>query len=174
MARSRPAASRPRPAQSQRLDWLVIAGGVTAALCGVVYLAWRWATPSECAWVGPDPAQWLSAGIRPAVSDACALRPGSTVTGATVAGSTVEMATLHNQYDVERKGVLIGDTIVLRKAGDVIPEIIGPVEALRDGTEREFTIEATGLGGGRLRGLDRNVDVERTLPVSSITRVSPA
>ena len=91
MARSRPAASRPRPAQSQRLDWLVIAGGVTAALCGVVYLAWRWATPSECAWVGPDPAQWLSAGIRPAVSDACALRPGSTVTGATVAGSTVEL-----------------------------------------------------------------------------------
>ena len=45
---------------------------------------------------------------------------------------------------------------------------------LPDGTEREFTIEATGLGGGRLRGLDRNVDVERTLPVSSITRVSPA
>ena len=44
---------------------------------------------------------------------------------------------------------------------------------LPDGTEREFTIEATGLGGGRLRGLDRNVDVERTLPVSS-TPVSPA
>ena len=57
-----------------------------------------------------------------------------------VAGSTVEMATLHNQYDVERKGVLIGDTIVLRKAGDVIPEIIGPVEALRDGTERPFVM----------------------------------
>ncbi|WP_454118333.1 helicase-associated domain-containing protein [Microbacterium lacticum] len=42
-----------------------------------------------------------------------------------------------------------------------------------DGAEREFTIEATGLGGGRLRGLDRLVDVERTLPVSSITRVRP-
>jgi hypothetical protein len=40
---------------------------------------------------------------------------------------------------------------------------------LPDGTEREFTIEATGLGGGRLRGLDRTVDVERTLPVSSIS-----
>lgn len=57
-----------------------------------------------------------------------------------VAGSTVEMATLHNQYDVERKGVLIGDTIVLRKAGDVIPEILGPVEALRDGTEKPFVM----------------------------------
>ncbi|WP_157975707.1 NAD-dependent DNA ligase LigA [Brachybacterium sp. YJGR34] len=58
----------------------------------------------------------------------------------TVAGSTVEKATLHNQFDVERKGVLIGDTIVLRKAGDVIPEILGPVEALRDGSERPFVM----------------------------------
>ncbi len=57
-----------------------------------------------------------------------------------VAGSTVEKATLHNQFDVERKGVLIGDTIVLRKAGDVIPEILGPVESLRDGTERPFVM----------------------------------
>ena len=59
-----------------------------------------------------------------------------------VAGSTVELATLHNQFEVERKGVLIGDTIVLRKAGDVIPEILGPVEALRDGTERAFVMPA--------------------------------
>ena len=58
----------------------------------------------------------------------------------TVAGSTVEKATLHNQFDVERKGVLIGDTIVLRKAGDVIPEILGPVESKRDGTERPFVM----------------------------------
>ncbi|MGO0574958.1 NAD-dependent DNA ligase LigA [Ornithinimicrobium panacihumi] len=55
-----------------------------------------------------------------------------------VAGSTVERATLHNQYEVERKGVLIGDTIVLRKAGDVIPEILGPVVDLRDGSEKAF------------------------------------
>ncbi len=57
-----------------------------------------------------------------------------------VAGSTVRQATLHNQDVVKAKGVLIGDTIVLRKAGDVIPEVLGPVVELRDGTEREFVM----------------------------------
>ncbi len=57
-----------------------------------------------------------------------------------VAGSTVERATLHNGDEVRRKGVLIGDTVVLRKAGDVIPEILGPVVELRDGSEREFVM----------------------------------
>ncbi|MGO1166917.1 MAG: NAD-dependent DNA ligase LigA [Janibacter sp.] len=50
----------------------------------------------------------------------------------TVAGSTVSLATLHNAHEVTRKGVLIGDMIVLRKAGDVIPEILGPVVELRE------------------------------------------
>ncbi|TFD23562.1 MULTISPECIES: NAD-dependent DNA ligase LigA [Cryobacterium] len=57
-----------------------------------------------------------------------------------VAGSEVRQATLHNQDVVKAKGVLIGDTIVLRKAGDVIPEVLGPVVELRDGTEREFVM----------------------------------
>ncbi len=57
-----------------------------------------------------------------------------------VAGSTVTFATLHNASEVDRKGVLIGDTVVLRKAGDVIPEIVGPVVEKRDGTERPFVM----------------------------------
>ncbi|MEZ2122200.1 NAD-dependent DNA ligase LigA [Corynebacterium sp. CCM 9203] len=55
-----------------------------------------------------------------------------------VAGSTVSMATLHNQTEVRRKGVLIGDIVVIRKAGEVIPEVLGPVVEKRDGTERAF------------------------------------
>lgn len=57
-----------------------------------------------------------------------------------VAGSEVEFATLHNQDQVKAKGILIGDTVVLRKAGDVIPEILGPVADLRDGSEIEFVM----------------------------------
>lgn len=57
-----------------------------------------------------------------------------------VAGSTVSMATLHNAHEVKRKGVLIGDRVVIRKAGDVIPEVLGPVVDARDGTEREFVM----------------------------------
>ena len=57
-----------------------------------------------------------------------------------VAGSTVTNATLHNQEEIERKGVLIGDTVIIRKAGDVIPEVLGPVIAKRDGTERAFAM----------------------------------
>lgn len=57
-----------------------------------------------------------------------------------VAGSTVSRATLHNESEVRRKGVLIGDTVTIRKAGDVIPEVLGPVVELRDGSERAFVM----------------------------------
>lgn len=60
-----------------------------------------------------------------------------------VAGSTIERATLHNQDVVKAKGVLIGDTVVLRKAGDVIPEVVAPVVALRDGSEHPFVMPST-------------------------------
>ena len=57
-----------------------------------------------------------------------------------VAGSTVAQATLHNADEVRRKGVLIGDRVVIRKAGDVIPEVLGPIIDVRTGDEREFVM----------------------------------
>ena len=66
--------------------------------------------------------------------------PFAVMAPAKVAGSTVEMATLHNASEVQRKGVLIGDMVFLRKAGDVIPEVIGPVVEERTGAERAFVM----------------------------------
>ncbi|OJV93765.1 MAG: DNA ligase (NAD(+)) LigA [Microbacterium sp. 67-17] len=68
--------------------------------------------------------------------------PFAVMEPARVAGSVVRQATLHNQDVVKAKGVLIGDTIVIRKAGDVIPEVLGPVVELRDGSERAFVMPA--------------------------------
>ncbi|MBC7630040.1 NAD-dependent DNA ligase LigA [Aeromicrobium sp.] len=81
-----------------------------------------------------------------------------------VAGSTVEMATLHNQHEVKRKGVLIGDMVVLRKAGDVIPEIVGPVVALRDGTEREFVMPTECPSCGTLLAPTKEGDADIRCP----------
>ena len=78
--------------------------------------------------------------IRVSVGRTGRATPYAVVEPVKVAGSTVEFATLHNQDVVKAKGVLIGDTIVIRKAGDVIPEVLGPVLELRDGTERAFVM----------------------------------
>jgi len=78
--------------------------------------------------------------IRVSVGRTGRATPYAVVAPVKVAGSVVEFATLHNQDVVKAKGVLIGDTIVIRKAGDVIPEILGPVIELRDGTERAFVM----------------------------------
>lgn len=55
-----------------------------------------------------------------------------------VAGSTVQMATLHNEGEVHRKDIRIGDTVIVQKAGDVIPEVVEPLVKLRNGTEKKF------------------------------------
>jgi DNA ligase (NAD+) len=81
-----------------------------------------------------------------------------------VSGSTVAMATLHNASEVERKGVLIGDTVVLRKAGDVIPEIVGPVAALRDGSERAFEMPTTCPECGTTLAYEKDGDADIRCP----------
>lgn len=81
-----------------------------------------------------------------------------------VAGSVVEMATLHNQEEIERKGVLIGDTVILRKAGDVIPEIVGPVLGLRNGTEKKFVMPTQCPECGSELGAQKEGDVDLRCP----------
>jgi DNA ligase (NAD+) len=81
-----------------------------------------------------------------------------------VSGSTVSMATLHNAAELERKGVLIGDTVVLRKAGDVIPEIVGPVVDLRDGSERRFVMPTHCPVCGTELGYEREGDADLRCP----------
>ncbi|MBB4933646.1 DNA ligase (NAD+) [Lipingzhangella halophila] len=83
-----------------------------------------------------------------------------------VAGSEVEFATLHNANEVQRKGVLIGDAVVLRKAGDVIPEILGPVPDRRDGSEREFAMPTHCPECGTELGQQREGDVDVRCPNS--------
>ena len=77
--------------------------------------------------------------IRVGVGRTGRVTPYAVMTPVKVSGSTVDRATLHNEDEVKRKGVLIGDTVILRKAGEVIPEVVGPVAELRTGDEREFT-----------------------------------
>jgi DNA ligase (NAD+) len=100
----------------------------------------RWAIAYKYA---PEEVNTKLVNIRVGVGRTGRVTPYAQVEPVTVAGSEVEFATLHNQDVVKAKGVLIGDTVVLRKAGDVIPEILGPVVDLRDGTEREFVMPSS-------------------------------
>ncbi|EGX58966.1 NAD-dependent DNA ligase LigA [Streptomyces zinciresistens K42] len=99
----------------------------------------RWAIAYKYA---PEEVNTKLVDIRVGVGRTGRVTPYAQVEPITVAGSEVEFATLHNQEVVKAKGVLIGDTVVLRKAGEVIPEILGPVVDLRDGSEREFVMPA--------------------------------
>ncbi|RRO16298.1 NAD-dependent DNA ligase LigA [Saccharopolyspora rhizosphaerae] len=81
-----------------------------------------------------------------------------------VAGSTVSMATLHNADEVRRKGVLIGDRVVIRKAGDVIPEVLGPVVDVRTGDEREFEMPETCPECGTRLARQKEGDVDLRCP----------
>ncbi|ODR08523.1 DNA ligase (NAD(+)) LigA [Mycolicibacillus koreensis] len=104
---------------------------------GATSRAPRWAVAYK---YPPEEATTTLLDIRVSVGRTGRVTPFAYMRPVTVAGSTVALATLHNAAEVARKGVLIGDTVVIRKAGDVIPEVLGPVVDLRDGTERAFVM----------------------------------
>jgi DNA ligase (NAD+) len=104
---------------------------------GATSRAPRWAIAFK---YPPEEVHTLLLDIRVNVGRTGRVTPYGVMQPVRVSGSTVEMATLHNGYEVTRKGVLIGDTVTLRKAGDVIPEIVGPVVDLRDGSEVAFVM----------------------------------
>jgi DNA ligase (NAD+) len=83
-----------------------------------------------------------------------------------VAGSTVTNATLHNAQEIIRKGILIGDTVLIRKAGDVIPEVLAPVIEKRDGSEKAFVMPSKCPNcGSKLRAMSEG-DVDIRCPNS--------
>ncbi|MED5811907.1 NAD-dependent DNA ligase LigA [Mycolicibacterium sp. 050232] len=97
----------------------------------------RWAVAYK---YPPEEATTKLLDIRVSVGRTGRVTPFAYMEPVKVAGSTVGLATLHNATEVQRKGVLIGDTVVIRKAGDVIPEVLGPVVDLRDGSEHAFVM----------------------------------
>ncbi|TLS44170.1 NAD-dependent DNA ligase LigA [Streptomyces montanus] len=127
----------------------------------------RWAIAWKYA---PEEVNTKLVNIRVGVGRTGRVTPYAQVEPVTVAGSEVEFATLHNQDVVKAKGVLIGDTVVLRKAGDVIPEILGPVVDLRDGSEQEFVMPAecpecgTSLAPAKEGDIDLRCPNARTCP----------
>ena len=102
--------------------------------------------------------------IRVGVGKTGRVTPYGVMVPVTVAGSTVEMATLHNASEVARKGVLIGDTVILRKAGDVIPEIVGPVVENRDGTQRAFVMASVCPSCGTPLAYEKEGDADIRCP----------
>jgi DNA ligase (NAD+) len=107
----------------------------------------------------PDEVNTKLTDIRVNVGRTGRVTPYAVMEPVKVSGSTVSRATLHNQDELARKGVLIGDTVILRKAGDVIPEVVGPVSDLRDGSERQFTFpESCPECGTRLARDEGEVD----------------
>ena len=80
-----------------------------------------------------------------------ALTPTAVLEPVFVGGSTVSRATLHNEDEVRRKGVKIGDVVLVHKAGDVIPEVIKPIVEMRNGSERDFVMpEVCPACGGKV------------------------
>jgi DNA ligase (NAD+) len=138
------------------------------ALLGATSRAPRWAVAYK---YPPEEVTTRLIDIRVNVGRTGRVTPYGVMDPVTVAGSTVEFATLHNAAEVARKGVLIGDTVVLRKAGDVIPEIVGPVVDLRDGSQRPFVMPTVCPSCGTALRPEKEADVDLRCPN---TRSCPA
>ncbi len=107
---------------------------------GMVSRAPRWAIAFK---FPPEQVESVVEDIVPYVGRTGTLTPVAHLVPTKVAGSTVARATLHNLDEVRRKDIRIGDTVVLQKAGDVIPEVVRPIVERRTGSEREFEMPAT-------------------------------
>ena len=123
----------------------------------------RWATAFK---YPPEEVNTKLIAIRLGVGRTGRVTPFAELEPVHVAGSTVTFATLHNANEVHRKGVLIGDVVVVRKAGDVIPEILGPVVDRRDGTETEFVMTTTCPSCGTTLAPAKEGDVDIRCPNS--------
>ncbi|MEW6225623.1 MAG: NAD-dependent DNA ligase LigA [Chloroflexota bacterium] len=110
------------------------------ARLGMVSRAPRWAIAYK---FPPEQTETLVEDIVPYVGRTGTLTPVAHLRPAKVAGSTVARATLHNLDEVRRKDIRIGDTIVLQKAGDVIPEVVRPILERRPADAREFVMPET-------------------------------
>lgn len=128
---------------------------------GATSRAPRWAIAYK---YPPEQVQTWLLGIEIGIGRTGRATPYAVLEPILVAGSVVRRATLHNQDVVRAKGVLIGDTVVLRKAGDVIPEILGPVVELRDGSEREFAMPSACPECGHTLAPSKEGDVDLRCP----------
>ncbi len=138
----------------------------TQRLLGSTSRAPRWAIAYK---YPPEEVNTRLLDIRVNVGRTGRVTPFAVMEPVKVSGSTVENATLHNADEITRKGVLIGDMVVLRKAGDVIPEVVGPVADLRTGEERafEFPTRCPACGTGLARedgGVDWRCPNTRSCP----------
>ncbi|OJX70113.1 MAG: DNA ligase (NAD(+)) LigA [Micrococcales bacterium 73-13] len=128
---------------------------------GATSRAPRWAIAYK---YPPEQVQTRLRGIEIGIGRTGRATPYAVLEPIRVAGSVVRRATLHNQDVVRAKGVLIGDMVVLRKAGDVIPEILGPVAELRDGSEREFVMPTRCPDCGAALAPSKEGDVDLRCP----------
>jgi DNA ligase (NAD+) len=107
---------------------------------GIVSRAPRWAIAFK---YPPEQVESVVEDIVAYVGRTGTLTPVAHLTPTKVAGSTVARATLHNLDEIRRKDIRIGDHVILQKAGDVIPEVVGPIVDRRTGAEREWDMPAT-------------------------------